>query len=105
MDATLIVIDNDAELARTRRGMTGDTAFRLAPYSHPPDFWINLQARYDLDAAKRKLRGRMEREVPRVPPEARGLLDSGFAAASRRPPGMTTKYDSDFGNAALRIPS
>ena len=28
-----------------------------------PDFWINLQARYDLDAAERKLRRRIEREV------------------------------------------
>jgi len=47
-----------------RRGITADTAFRLARYfSTTPDFWINLQARYDLDAAERKLRRRIEREV------------------------------------------
>ena len=47
-----------------RRGMTADTAFRLARYfGTTPGFWINLQARYDLDAADRKLRRRIEREV------------------------------------------
>jgi addiction module HigA family antidote len=47
-----------------RRAITADTAFRLARYfGTSPDFWINLQARYDLDAADRKLRRRIEREV------------------------------------------
>jgi addiction module HigA family antidote len=53
---------NDIVLGR--RGVTADTAFRLARYfGTTPDFWINLQARYDLDAAERKLRRRIEREV------------------------------------------
>jgi len=53
---------NDIVLGR--RGMTADTAFRLARYfGTTPDFWINLQARYDLDAADRKLRRRIAREV------------------------------------------
>jgi addiction module HigA family antidote len=53
---------NDIVLGR--RGMSADTAFRLARYfGTTPDFWINLQARYDLDAAHRKLRLRIEREV------------------------------------------
>ncbi len=53
---------NDIVLGR--RGITADTAFRLARYfGTTPDFWINLQARYDLDAADRKLRRRIEREV------------------------------------------
>ena len=53
---------NDIMLGR--RGITADTAFRLARYfGTTPDFWINLQARYDLDAAERKLRRRIEREV------------------------------------------
>jgi addiction module HigA family antidote len=54
---------NDIVLGR--RGITADTAFRLARYfGTTPDFWIKLQARYDLDAAERKLRRRIEREVP-----------------------------------------
>jgi addiction module HigA family antidote len=53
---------NDIVLGR--RGITADTAFRLARYfGTSPDFWINLQARFDLDAADRKLRRRIEREV------------------------------------------
>ena len=53
---------NDIVLGR--RGITADTAFRLARYfGTTPGFWINLQTRYDLDAADRKLRRRIEREV------------------------------------------
>src|SRR5439155_21661166 len=53
---------NDIVLGR--RGITADTAFRLARYfGTSPEFWINLQARYDLDAADRKLRRRIAREV------------------------------------------
>src|SRR6516225_11367591 len=53
---------NDIVLGR--RGITADTAFRLARYfGTTPEFWINLQARYDLDVAERTLRRRIEREV------------------------------------------
>src|SRR5215472_17557174 len=53
---------NDIVLGR--RGITADTAFRLARYfGTSPDFWMNLQARHDLDAADRKIRRRIEREV------------------------------------------
>jgi len=53
---------NDIVLGR--RGVTADTAFRLARYfGTSPDFWVNLQARYDLDAADRQLRRRVEREI------------------------------------------
>jgi antitoxin HigA-1 len=53
---------NDIVLGR--RGITVDTAFRLARYfGTTPDFWVNLQARYDLDAANREIRRRIEREV------------------------------------------
>ena len=53
---------NDIVLGR--RGITADTAFRLARYfGTTPELWINLQARYDLDVANRTLRHRIEREV------------------------------------------
>jgi antitoxin HigA-1 len=56
------------DIVLRRRGITADSAFRLGRYfGTSPDFWNNLQARYDLDAADRKLRRRIEREVtPRV---------------------------------------
>jgi len=53
---------NDVVLGR--RAITTDTALRLARYfGTSPEFWVNLQARYDLDIAGRSLRQRIEREV------------------------------------------
>jgi addiction module HigA family antidote len=53
---------NDIVLGR--RAITTDTAMRLARYfGTSPEFWINLQARYDLDVADRGLRKRIEKEV------------------------------------------
>ncbi len=53
---------NDIVLGR--RAMTTDTALRLGRYfGTTPEFWINLQALYDLDVAGRTVRGRIEREV------------------------------------------
>jgi addiction module HigA family antidote len=53
---------NDIVLGR--RGITADTALRLARYfGTSPEFWINLQARHDLEIAGRALRRKIEREV------------------------------------------
>ncbi|MYD96144.1 MAG: HigA family addiction module antidote protein [Gammaproteobacteria bacterium] len=53
---------NDIVLAR--RAVTTDTALRLGRYfGTTPEFWINLQTRYDLDVAERTTRRRIEREV------------------------------------------
>ena len=52
------------DIVRGRRAVTADTALRLARYfGTTPDFWVNLQARYDLEAAKQNLRARIEGEV------------------------------------------
>ena len=52
------------EVVLGRRAVTVDTALRLARYfGTTPDFWINLQTRYDLDVAELKLRPRIDREV------------------------------------------
>lgn len=53
---------NDIVLGR--RAITTDTAMRLARYfGTSPEFWINLQARYDLDVADRTTRRKIEQEV------------------------------------------
>ncbi len=53
---------NDIVLGR--RAITTDTALRLARYfGVTPEFWINLQARYDLDVAKDEFGRRIEREI------------------------------------------
>jgi addiction module HigA family antidote len=37
------------EIVKERRGITADTAYRLARYfDTTPEFWMNLQATYDL---------------------------------------------------------
>ena len=50
------------------RGISGDTALRLARYfSNTPEFWINLQGRYELEMARYEAEERIEEEVkPRV---------------------------------------
>jgi len=41
------------EVVLGRRGVSADTALRLARYFNTtPQFWINLQSRYDLDTAR-----------------------------------------------------
>ena len=38
-----------------RRGITADTAMRLAAFiGTTPEFWINLQSSYELDVARQK---------------------------------------------------
>ena len=52
------------DIVLRRRGVTTDTALRLGRYfGTTPEFWINLQARHDLDVAERTLRLEIEREV------------------------------------------
>lgn len=47
-----------------RRGDMTDTALRLGRYfGTTPEFWINFQARYDLDVAERTLRVEIERGI------------------------------------------
>ena len=41
-----------AEIVHERRGITPDTALRLARYFNTsPSFWLNLQSVYDLEVA------------------------------------------------------
>jgi antitoxin HigA-1 len=41
------------DIVGERRGVTGDTALRLARYfSTTPEFWLNMQRDYDLERAE-----------------------------------------------------
>lgn len=47
------------------RAITADTALRLSRYfGNSPEFWLNLQARYDLELARRLSGERIRKEVP-----------------------------------------
>ncbi len=51
-------------IVRGRRAITPDTALRLARYfGVTAEFWVSLQARYDLKVARRELGPRIERIV------------------------------------------
>src|SRR6202521_5669407 len=52
------------EIVRGIRSISADTALRLARYFGTSErFWLNLQARYDLEVEKDRLGDRLSREV------------------------------------------
>ena len=52
------------EIVRGSRSISADTALRLARYFRTSErFWMNLQARYDLEVEKDRLGDRLMREV------------------------------------------
>jgi antitoxin HigA-1 len=52
------------EIVRGERGVTADTALRLARYfGTSAEFWLNLQSLYELRVAERKARDRINREI------------------------------------------
>lgn len=53
-----------AEIVHERRGISPDTALRLARYFNTSaGFWMNLQTAYDLEVTADKLSRAIEREV------------------------------------------
>ena len=52
------------EIVLGKRGITADTALRLARYfKMSPQFWLGLQMDYELDVAEDTLEGRLEKEI------------------------------------------
>ena len=52
------------EIVHGKRAITADTALRLARYFGTTErFWLNLQARHDLEVEKDRLGGRLKKEV------------------------------------------
>lgn len=52
------------DIVRERRGISADTALRLARYfDSSPQFWLNLQVAYDLRVAEIAAGKKIEREV------------------------------------------
>lgn len=50
------------EIAQERRGITADTALRLSRlFETTPEFWMNLQMRFELESARRSLRPDLDR--------------------------------------------
>ncbi len=52
------------EIVLGRRNITADTALRLSRFfGNSPQFWMGLQAQYDLDVVEEEFGPRLEREV------------------------------------------
>ena len=63
-DALDVAALADSGIVRKKRGVTPDTALRLARYfNSTPQFWMNLQASYDLKTAQLASGTKIEREV------------------------------------------
>lgn len=61
-------------IANEETGITADTALRLARcFGNSPDFWLNLQNRYDVLTAKKEI----GRELDKIEP-----IDTGALAAA-----------------------
>jgi len=60
------------DIVREKRGISADTALRLARYFNTtPEFWMNLQCAYELDLARQKGEKQILAEVqPREPAAA-----------------------------------
>jgi antitoxin HigA-1 len=53
-----------AEIVNERRGITPDTAFRLARYfKTTAEFWMSMQLHYELQVGEDELAAKVEREV------------------------------------------
>lgn len=52
------------EIVLGKRAISADTALRLGRYfDTSPEFWLNLQSRYDLEKARDELGGRLNQEI------------------------------------------
>ena len=52
------------EIVHGKRSITADTALRLGRFfGMSPQFWLNLQNRYDLEVAEDSLSDRLDKEV------------------------------------------
>ena len=52
------------EIVRERRGVSADSALRLARYFNTtPQFWLNLQTTFDLRTAEDEVGKKIEKEV------------------------------------------
>ena len=72
MEMSVYQLAKDIHVPRTRlndivlgrRSITPDTALRLSRYfGITPEFWLNLQMRYDLEDANRNLKKKIAKEI------------------------------------------
>jgi addiction module HigA family antidote len=73
--ALRVPVTRISEIVRERRGITADTALRLARYfGTTPDFWMKMQMSYDLALASREVTARINVEIFPAPRTETGEL-------------------------------
>jgi antitoxin HigA-1 len=52
------------QIIKEERGISPEMALRLARFFRTtPEFWVNLQAHYDLSVSRQEAKGRIERDI------------------------------------------
>ena len=75
--ALRVPVTRISEILRERRGITADTALRLARYfGTTPDFWMKMQMAYDLALASKEVIARIEVEIFPAPRTETGELQT-----------------------------
>lgn len=70
--ALRVPVTRISEIVRERRGITADTALRLAYYFNmSPEFWMRLQMDYDLESAADAVRTAIREEIRPRPMDVR----------------------------------
>jgi len=73
--ALRVPVTRISETVRERRGITADTALRLARYfGTTPDFWMKMQMSFDLALASRQVIAQIEVEIFPAPRTETGEL-------------------------------
>lgn len=69
--ALRVPVTRISEIVRERRGITADTALRLAHYFNmSPEFWMRLQMDYDLESAAEAVQTAIREEIRPRPVKA-----------------------------------
>jgi addiction module HigA family antidote len=63
-----VPVSRIGEIIHQARGITSDTALRLARYFETsPEYWLNLQMKYDIEVTQRQAHKEIQRDVrPRL---------------------------------------
>ena len=73
--ALRVPVTRISEILRERRGITADTALRLARYfGTTPYYWMKMQMAYDLEVASRESKEQIESEIIPAPRTGSGRL-------------------------------
>jgi antitoxin HigA-1 len=97
-DAVQVPYQRINEIVAGKRGVTSSTALRLAKYfGNSPDFWLNLQTKYDLFLAQKK-----EENILKSIREQNTVSLLRFNADNKKPEKMYVVYKDEFGKYRWR---